>query len=128
MLQCPPFRHTSPHRQRRCTEKFCHQHGQSRFPKILTCHSYADCYKNIFLCCRFDFFQQSPGSHCGIGQSSERKNSRQTGCPLNFILTENIVFSSPSAAAGFCVFGAENGRTAWKTESGKTLKELENEV
>ena len=46
----------------------------------------------------------------------------------DFILTENIVFSSPSAAAGFCVFGAENGRTAWKTESGKTLKELESEV
>lgn len=45
-----------------------------------------------------------------------------------FVLTEDIVFSSPSAAAGFCVWGSENGRISWKTESGKTLKELESEV
>ena len=46
----------------------------------------------------------------------------------DFILTEDIVFSSPSAAAGFCVLASENGKTTWKTESGKTLKELENKV
>ena len=46
----------------------------------------------------------------------------------DFVLMEDIVFNSPSAAAGFCVFGSENGRIAWKTESGKTLKELESEV
>ena len=46
----------------------------------------------------------------------------------NFILTEDIVFNSPSAAAGFCVFGSENGRTAWKNESKKTLKELDSEI
>ena len=46
----------------------------------------------------------------------------------DFVLTEDIVFNSPSAAAGFCVFGTENGRIAWKTEAGKTLKELESEV
>ena len=46
----------------------------------------------------------------------------------DFILTEDIVFNSPSAAAGFCVLGSENGRIAWRTESGKTLKELESEV
>ena len=45
----------------------------------------------------------------------------------DFILTEDIVFNSPSAAAGFCVLGSENGRIAWRTESGKTLKELEEE-
>lgn len=44
----------------------------------------------------------------------------------NFILTDNIVFPSPSAASGFCVFGADNGRLSWKNEAGKNLKELEN--
>ncbi len=44
------------------------------------------------------------------------------------ILTEDIIFNSPSAAAGFCVFGAENGRISWKTEAGKTLKELDGEI
>lgn len=46
----------------------------------------------------------------------------------DFILTEDIVFSSPSAASGFCVFGSDNGRISWKNEAGKTLKELEGEV
>ena len=46
----------------------------------------------------------------------------------NFILTKDIAFSSPSSAAGFCVFGSSNGRTAWQTEAGKTLKALEAEV
>ena len=46
----------------------------------------------------------------------------------DLVLTEDIVFNSPSAAAGFCVFGSENGKIAWKTESCKTLKEFESEV
>ena len=44
------------------------------------------------------------------------------------VLTDNICFSSPSAASGFCVMGSDNGRNSWKSESGKTLKELEGEV
>ena len=43
------------------------------------------------------------------------------------VLTDNICFSSPSAASGFCVMGSDNGRDSWKSESGKTLKELEEE-
>lgn len=46
----------------------------------------------------------------------------------DFTVSEDIIFGSPSAAASFCIFREANGRTAWKTESGKTLKELENEV
>ena len=46
----------------------------------------------------------------------------------DFVLTKDIAFDSPSAAAGFCVFGSANGRIAWSTESGKTLKELDAEV
>ena len=41
---------------------------------------------------------------------------------------EDIVFNSPSAAAGFCIFGSENGRIVWKNESKKTLKELDSEI
>ena len=44
------------------------------------------------------------------------------------VLTKDIAFDSPSSAAGFCVFGSANGRIAWTTESGKTLKELDAEV
>jgi len=40
----------------------------------------------------------------------------------DFVLSKDIPFSSPSAAAGFCVFGSANGKVAWKEESGKTLK------
>jgi len=46
----------------------------------------------------------------------------------NFILTKDFSFDTPSAAAAFCVFAEINGRTAWKDESGKTLKELDAEV
>ena len=44
----------------------------------------------------------------------------------NCVLTEDTLFSSPSAAAGFVVFASANGLTTWVTEDGKTLKELEN--
>lgn len=59
------------------------------------------------------------------------KNMRQRNSPYinsDFILTKDIAFDSPSSAAGFCVFGSANGRISWKTESGKTLKELDAEV
>lgn len=46
----------------------------------------------------------------------------------HFVLIDNISFTSPSAASGFCVMGSDNGRAAWKNEDGKTLKELESEI
>jgi hypothetical protein len=41
--------------------------------------------------------------------------------------TEDILFSSPSYAAAFVVYRNANGLLEWKTDSGKTLKDLENE-
>jgi len=41
----------------------------------------------------------------------------------DFVLSKDISFSSPSAAASFCVFGSANGKAAWKDESGKSLKD-----
>ncbi len=44
----------------------------------------------------------------------------------NNILTESILFSSPSSAAGFVNYASANGRECWKTQEGKTLKMIEN--
>lgn len=44
----------------------------------------------------------------------------------NNILIEDIMFSSPSAAAIFLIGQSSNGLTLWKNESGVTLKELRN--
>jgi hypothetical protein len=42
-----------------------------------------------------------------------------------FTLTQDYVFASPSTAAGVLLGRPANGRTEWKTKSGKTLKELQ---
>lgn len=41
------------------------------------------------------------------------------------ILVENLGFSSPSAAAGFITYSSMNGMTAWRDETGRTLKDIE---
>lgn len=43
-----------------------------------------------------------------------------------FYLTEDIVFSSPSAAAQFVYGNAINGRERWKTKDNKSLNQIEN--
>ena len=77
-----------------------------------------------------------------VCKGSKLKDKATAGCPqflrklrdkyqayidTDFVLTRDIPFNSPSAA-GFCVFQAANGRIAWKSESGKTLKELDAEL
>ncbi|MDY3118670.1 MAG: GIY-YIG nuclease family protein [Peptoniphilus sp.] len=42
-------------------------------------------------------------------------------------ITRDLLFSSPSAAAAFVAGGSANGLIEWKTEDGRTLKELEAE-
>ena len=44
------------------------------------------------------------------------------------ILQENQLFSSPSYAAAFLLGMPTNGRTDWKNQDGKTLKELEEMI
>ncbi|MGM0832770.1 MAG: DUF4357 domain-containing protein [Pseudomonadota bacterium] len=41
------------------------------------------------------------------------------------IFTQDFRFSSPSTAAGVLVGGSANGRLAWKGESGKNLKAIQ---
>jgi hypothetical protein len=43
----------------------------------------------------------------------------------NGILQEDVLFRSPTYAAAFVIGGHANGLTEWKTENGKTLKEIE---
>lgn len=45
----------------------------------------------------------------------------------NFILQDDVLLTSPSYAAMFVIGKSANGLTSWKTEDGKTLKNLENE-
>lgn len=42
-----------------------------------------------------------------------------------FVFVKDVEFSSPSAAAAVVHGGSANGLTAWRDESGRTLKELE---
>ncbi len=41
------------------------------------------------------------------------------------VLSANLLFTSPSAAAGFVGGASLNGNATWKTEDGRTLKEVE---
>ena len=41
------------------------------------------------------------------------------------VISKDLLFNSPSAAASFVSGGSSNGLIAWKTEDGKTLKDLE---
>jgi hypothetical protein len=52
---------------------------------------------------------------------SARKNSKFD----DNILLEDVLFTSPSAAAGFITGASANGYVVWKTTDGKTLKEVE---
>ena len=56
----------------------------------------------------------------GIKDSRKKASIDQSG-----ILQEDILFRSPSYAAAFVIGGHVNGLTEWKTEDGKTLKEIE---
>jgi len=43
----------------------------------------------------------------------------------HYVFTRDVEFSSPSAAATVVHGGSANGLLAWKTRTGKTLKDLE---
>ena len=64
------------------------------------------------------------------GLSDGYKNLRRKHADLinkDWKLQEDILFSSPSAAAIFVLGRSANGFVEWKTADGKTLKEVENE-
>lgn len=68
----------------------------------------------------------SPTKSC---PGSVKKHRKKYTARINAegILTEDTLFSSPSAAAAFVVFASANGLIMWKNNDGITLKELEAE-
>ncbi len=46
----------------------------------------------------------------------------------HLVFTQDFRFASPSTAAGVLVGRAANGRTAWRTSDGKTLKAIQGEL
>jgi hypothetical protein len=44
----------------------------------------------------------------------------------NAVMIENILFTSPSAAAGFVNYASVNGLVSWPTADGRTLKDIES--
>lgn len=56
-----------------------------------------------------------------------RDTCRKNNEILDGKLCKNYLFNSPSYAAAFVLGTNANGRTEWKTEDGRTLKELEEE-
>lgn len=53
-----------------------------------------------------------------------RKGLVESGDIKNLVLTKDILFKSPSAAAACLIGGETNGLLAWKDADGKTLKEI----
>jgi len=71
------------------------------------------------------------GSHIELNDSESIppgvKESRQKAkINENGVLQEDVLFKSPSYAAAFVIGGRANGLIEWKTDNGKTLKDIEN--
>ena len=72
--------------------------------------------------------QMSPDlrKSCREWVSTHRNALIDAGKVKDFVFTEDVQFSSPSAAAAAIVGGEANGLTMWVDEQGKKLKELQN--
>ena len=57
----------------------------------------------------------------GIKEARQKAKVNEEG-----VLQEDVLFKSPSYAAAFVIGGHANGLTEWKTDDGKTLKDIEN--
>lgn len=55
----------------------------------------------------------------------ERQNNN-TIIDENGFLLKDLLFKSPSSSASFVLGGSANGNVEWKTDDGKTLKDIEN--
>lgn len=69
---------------------------------------------------RVDIFPSCPND-----AKIKRKNNKDN-IDENDIIINDILFNSPSGAAAFVLGTSANGNTEWKTDEGKTLKDIEN--
>lgn len=68
-----------------------------------------------------------PNKSLTTGMIELRKKLFNNGKVQNLRITEDILFSSSSAAADFVLGYSVSGPRTWKTEDGRSLKDLENE-
>jgi hypothetical protein len=85
----------------------------------------ADCKQTV------EGFVVLKGSHIELNDSDSIppgiKEARQKAKIDEYgVLQEDVLFKSPSYAAAFVIGGHANGLTEWKTNDGKTLKDIEN--
>ena len=85
----------------------------------------ADCKQTV------EGFVVLKGSHIEPNDSDSIppgiKEARQkTKIDEDGVLQEDVLFKSPSYAAAFVIGGHANGLTEWKTNEGKSLKDIEN--
>jgi len=85
----------------------------------------ADCKQTV------EGFVVLKGSHIELNDSDSIppgiKEARQKAkIDEDGVLQEDVLFKSPSYAAAFVIGGHANGLTEWKTDDGKTLKDIEN--
>ena len=59
-----------------------------------------------------------------IGHGGEDIEKLRNEITKNNVVTKDYVFSSASTAANFVTGSSTNGMTRWKTESGKSIKEV----
>lgn len=67
-----------------------------------------------------------PVPHC-LKYIKRSRNKHKARIDSNNILLQDTLFQSPSGAASFVAYGSRNGWTEWKTEDGRTLKEIESQ-
>ena len=60
------------------------------------------------------------------GMKNLRQKLIESDKVKNYVIKENILFSSSSAAASFVLGYSVSGPQRWKTKDGRTLKEIEN--
>ena len=65
--------------------------------------------------------------HTNTFRGADTIEERRIKYVENRTVVVDVLFKSPSTAANFVTGGSTNGLTAWKTEDGKSLKDVINE-
>ena len=76
--------------------------------------------------------EKTPRKSFGSTYAKQRQQLIQKGALVDFRehlkFTQDVLFSSPSAAAAVVCAGPQNGRQSWKDEHGNTLAEVEEKL
>ncbi len=70
--------------------------------------------------------EKTSAKSLSAGMQKMRQKIFESGKVANLVTTEDILFSSSSAAADFILGYSVSGPQTWKAKDGRTLKEIEN--